>query len=121
MADKQRRFLDADETICYVVYDRRSGDFLMAHQITGLAGLSVPGEETIRRQVVACAAAALGRSAASLAAVAVPQPLEITDGMRVDVATAKVQEARKRAGQRGGKTTNATSLMPGAGGRLSRP
>jgi hypothetical protein len=121
MVDKQRRFLDADETTCYVVYDRRSGDVLMAHQITGLSGLSVPGEETIRRQVVACAAAALGRSGASLAAVAVPQPLEITDGMRVDVATAKLQEAKKRAGPRGGKTRDAAGLMPGAGGRFPTP
>jgi hypothetical protein len=93
MAERRRRTLASEQTVHFVVYERRTGRMLAAHHLTALPGVRIPSEEVIVRRLRTCAADVLGRRAVDLAVLRTREAPAMSAPLRVDVATGRLRGA----------------------------
>jgi hypothetical protein len=92
-AKKKARTSKVDQTIHYGVHDRDSGELVVLHTVTVMAGARFVSGAVIQKRVLTCAAQAVGRPRASMRVTASARPIKAAPDTPVDAATEKLQRA----------------------------
>jgi hypothetical protein len=95
MADRIPRTYDTQQTACFVIYDRRSGDILAVHHLSALPGVRSHSDRVVRKRVLMCAAEALERPTGDLRLLRTSRPITVAPGLSVDVATGTLRQSKR--------------------------